>query len=828
MSTYSILNKHIQMDWSRDIIGQVRTFYDDRESVKLVDGVQSPNYTSEYVKVIDSNGNVIEGYIPKVNFEISGGFEKEMDYLMHEMHRYLFRSYPEHVNTLITLTKAERQSYFNEAGHMLDSFWDTENIPSNSELEDFYLKHKFLTNITVARKYCGSSKEEDILIHLFGVPATFTGAKTFVDDKQDKVVALASGLIANTDFNKIYRYYTTSKASTSFESDTFANLTTDFTSFVSDIVVTKELPALEDTLFNFAITDDPITPIITNLNNILEYGSVNGSTIKKDGTIDPAGGKRGSISSSMVLSDVISDQIFGKYSANIISDADYAELSLDFNTRVTLGSDDATNVVPYQGVNYNTETVKACERKFFTREVTFSGLKDAIVLKTGTVCYNKVFVKWFTHLCASELAKAYIDEQSFGVNYSANRRMNYNFDVQFDLVESKSNKPVITGFLNRNLISSIPESKQFVFDFTNPQDDWLDPKEFFQCLSHPGDCEYINFGNGDAFGLKISFNVWEDQRKDPQGNPIGYVSDVVGNPPTSGVFNPVVLLDYVSTECTESGIPFLPRGVLTPEGSVQFYGLNYLRQIETVPIYSLNKAIYLEDNWLTSINTIELPIEGGFSLYDRIMDLASTSVESKTSDDGKIIYFIRKYGLKDEYLKDPYKWATAEILNAFAVNTETIIKQIGRSEEVSAQSLAKYNAEMVDEITIRLREDIKNQVMRAGRLEFMLIDAKAQRHFGYLKDSYIKNDYCYCTVGDVYPPLGFAGRNVLTCYLYVKGDPIDSREEDRTKFRRGTTVRAAAYDNKYYYETTWSPLSDDNLRGSYNSLPIVKLLSCSI
>lgn len=230
------------MDWSRDIIGQVRTFYDDRESVKLVDGVQSPNYTSEYVKVIDSNGNVIEGYIPKVNFEISGGFEKEMDYLMHEMHRYLFRSYPEHSNTLITLTKAERQSYFNEAGHMLDSFWDTENIPSNSELEDFYLKHKFLTNITVARKYCGSSKEEDILIHLFGVPATFIGAKTFVDDKQDRVVALAAGLVADTDFNKIYRYYTTSKASTSFESDTFANLTTDFTSFVRDIVVAKELP----------------------------------------------------------------------------------------------------------------------------------------------------------------------------------------------------------------------------------------------------------------------------------------------------------------------------------------------------------------------------------------------------------------------------------------------------------------------------------------------------------------------------------------------------------------------------------------------------------
>lgn len=812
MSTYSILNKHIQMDWSRDIIGQVRTFYDDRESVKLVDGVQSPNYTSDYVKVIDSNGNVIEGYIPKVNFEITGGFEKEMDYLMHEMHRYLFRSYPEHSNALITLTKAERQSYFNEAEHMLDSFWDTENIPSNSELEDFYLKHKFLTNITVARKYCGSSKEEDILIHLFGVPATFTGARTFVDDKQDKVVALAAGLIANTDFNKIYRYYTTSKAATSFESDTFANLTADFTSFVRDIVVAKELPTLEGTLFDFAITDDPITPIITNLNNILEYGSVNGSTIKKDGSIDAAGGKRGSISSSMVLSDVISDQIFGKYSANIISDADYADLAFDFNTRVTLGSDDATNVVPYQGSNYNTEIIKACENKFLTREVTFSGLKDAIVLKTGKVCYNKVFVKWFTHLCASELAKAYVDEQNFGVNYSANRRMQYNFDVQFDLIESTSGKPVITGFLNRNLLSSIPESKQFKFDFTNPQDDWLDPKEFFQCLSHPGDCEYINFGNGDMFGLKISFNVWEDQRKDPQGNPIGYVSDVVGNPPTSGVFNPVVLLDYVSSECTESGIPFLPRGTLTTVGSVQFYGLNYLRQIETVPIYFLNKSIYLDDNWMTSINTIELPIEGGFSLYDRIMDLASTTVESKTSDDGKIIYFIRKYALKDEYIANPYEWATSEILNAFAVNTETVIKQIGRSEEVSAQSLAKYNAEMVDETTIRLREDIKDQVMKAGRLEFMLIDAKAQRHFGYLKDSYIKNDYCYCTVGDIYPPLGFADRYVLTCYLYVKGDPIDSREEDHTKFRRKTSVRAAAYDNKYYYETTWGPLSDDNLR----------------
>ena len=72
--------------------------------------------------------------------------------------------------------------------------------------------------------------------------------------------------------------------------------------------------------------------------------------------------------------------------------------------------------------------------------------------------------------------------------------------------------------------------------------------------------------------------------------------------------------------------------------------------------------------------------------------------------------------MKDEYLEDPYKWATSEILNAFAVNTETVIKQIGRSEEVSAQSLAKHNAEMVDETTIRLREDIKDQVMRAGLL----------------------------------------------------------------------------------------------------------------
>ena len=99
-------------------------------------------------------------------------------------------------------------------------------------------------------------KEEDILIHLFGVPATFTGAKTFVDDKQDKIVALAAGLVANTNFNKIYRYYTTSKAATSFESDTFANLTTDFTSFVKDIVVAKELPTFENVLFNFAIPID--------------------------------------------------------------------------------------------------------------------------------------------------------------------------------------------------------------------------------------------------------------------------------------------------------------------------------------------------------------------------------------------------------------------------------------------------------------------------------------------------------------------------------------------------------------------------------------------
>lgn len=199
LSIYNILNRHLRNVWSRDFVGRSETGYTHTfESQKIVNGVKSPVYGPRNVTFTDpGTGNVYSADFEKINFSVDGALETEIDYLMHEQTRYLSKLYPDDINTLYTLTEAERQSYINEAAHMIHSYFDTEQIVStglegiNKNLADLYYRVRFLTGITPVRSLTGVAKQEEQLFNLLntGNTITYSGFSIFSSANQEYVIS---------------------------------------------------------------------------------------------------------------------------------------------------------------------------------------------------------------------------------------------------------------------------------------------------------------------------------------------------------------------------------------------------------------------------------------------------------------------------------------------------------------------------------------------------------------------------------------------------------------------------------------------------------------
>lgn len=190
LSIYSILNKHLRNTWSEQLIGRASANYgQDFNSQKVMNGKVSENYLPHNVTFADPERNKIYNVdLEKIDFSVDGAIETEIDYLMHENARYLTKLYPDDFNTLITLTEAERQSYINEALHMIHSYFDTEqlvaaNVDSTvQEMYDLYFRNKFLTGITNVRALTGVAKQEEKLLSLInaGKIISYTGYKNYI------------------------------------------------------------------------------------------------------------------------------------------------------------------------------------------------------------------------------------------------------------------------------------------------------------------------------------------------------------------------------------------------------------------------------------------------------------------------------------------------------------------------------------------------------------------------------------------------------------------------------------------------------------------------
>lgn len=214
--TYSILNQHLRNTWSYELIGKTYAKYDGTlNSVKMMNGEQSENYFPRYVKFANPEDNQIyKVEIGKIDFVVDGAWETEMDYLMHEQARYLSKLYPDDFLSLFTLTEAERQSYFNEALHMIHSYFDTEQISVGDQLSDLYYRNRFAMGITAARKNTGVSLQEEQLQNLVntGNLKVYTGYESFVSESGE-LVNTNKPLLENTSDVTVDRAYSYSNSS---------------------------------------------------------------------------------------------------------------------------------------------------------------------------------------------------------------------------------------------------------------------------------------------------------------------------------------------------------------------------------------------------------------------------------------------------------------------------------------------------------------------------------------------------------------------------------------------------------------------------------------
>lgn len=217
LSIYNILNKNLKNTWSRELVGKTNASYGlDYESQKIMNGVLAETYKARPVAFSDpKTGNIYSANIEKINMSVDGALETEIDYLMHEMPRYLSKLYPDDVNTLYTLTAAERQSYINEALHMMHSYFDTEQIVStglsgiSADFADLYYRVKFLTGITAVRSLTGVADQEERLANLIntGNIETYTGFEVFASPNQEYVIS--NSYVPDTDkqVNNLDAYY---------------------------------------------------------------------------------------------------------------------------------------------------------------------------------------------------------------------------------------------------------------------------------------------------------------------------------------------------------------------------------------------------------------------------------------------------------------------------------------------------------------------------------------------------------------------------------------------------------------------------------------------
>lgn len=513
LSIYNILNKHLRNTWSEKLIGRTSAKYgQDFNSTKTLNGVVSKNYTPHNITFADPNKDTVYNVdLEKIDFSVDGAIETEIDYLMHENARYLTKLYPDDFNAIITLTEAERQSYINEALHMIHSYFDTEQIVANTvdikvqEMYDLYYRNKFLTGITKVRGLTGVVAQEERLLSLIntGKIISYTGYKTYITPDGLSVIT------NNDDLEKV----------------NLSNLHLEGFFYIDDKSIAKEsLMRLHgkvrgSNLKDFLENSIDLLDLNENFFASLKEFFILPSTDPVELVEDLINGKLKN-TKSFNLNEVFKEATAAgaiKAGANIttLKTTDFSSTVIDFiDTKpiyfcFSQGTNTA-NLVAFKGKTNKQYPLQQVENKLVATTSTIKDLKNNYILKLGESHYTDLSLLAIGNIIVSDITNLYRINESFA-NY---------FDsvvtsiakLQTIVTVKQADKVIFAGILNKNYFLNNAYTSLINRYSVEDFDKNLDATNIFSYILYRDLVENISFDVQKEIEITYS-NILLDQEK---------------------------------------------------------------------------------------------------------------------------------------------------------------------------------------------------------------------------------------------------------------------------------------------------------------------------
>lgn len=867
--TYSILNSNLRSTWAYELIGKSYAMYTGtKNSRKIMNGVQSENYVARPITFVDPDTDAIyNAEIEKIDFNVEGAWETEMDYLMHEMARYLSKLYPDESNSLITLTEAERQSYFNEALHMIHSYFDTEQIKTGNELTEFYHRLKFLTGITAIRENTGITKQEKDLINLLntGDLVTYTGYRLYLDAKQNTVISNEPEKDFEIDkVNYFADFYTT-------ESQVHRKKIVNFSGKISqdnllDFIENSESTiALDQSVLDTYIPyyvhrelnydDESLLNFLTKL----VAGSANSVFSLNELFIKAT--EQGLIKSGANL-DALKDSKMGTTELAFQTDekvyAYFSTSSEDIDVNLELINDGLKGLNP---VDY--------ENIALVRSAQLKDLDNAAVIFTGECKYSELFKLVLGNYIFSTfgtLKKSFetFDRNQVGVLGSINDLLQLQVDVYQNDIK------IYSGLLNKSFFNDYDfESFKETYDcFDFNKDLSLDNVCAYSQYFHQIDTNCLQAGSKFKFIFKnarlqsnSAFNTYLVKDAD---NLFTFLDDFEGNytitakignkiysgsTATNKLINTADKTDIITVAKNQNIIKFLGRTfrllnykVVDETGEILGYkntfktssGQYFLsenlssfldttvsqtRENDVIVSSSFEQVIEIQlensqfEVGITSTNIVELAVQGYLFLQDFIEANTKQVLETNVTSTGAYIA-ATKLLLNNKI---------DNLAKNYVISVRSIANLLREAEDLQNYLLKELPCIFESNDVIKVTEDLSEDLASRGKLDCLVLDYYNNFTAVQVISTKVQNEYCYLTLnGSINADDKKIKKGIILIDLHQKLENQKNLTDFSNKILRKRNIAAKKvyrYNKQYFlFNYKWETLREEHLNFLFNNL----------
>lgn len=877
MGVYNILNQHLRNDWSRELLGTTRTYYNrEYEAIKVMNGVQSENYKPRNIQFTDVGTNQIYNVsFGKINFDVDGAFETEMDYLTHEMTRYLSKLYSDDYNTLITLTAAERQSYFNEALHMIHSYFDTEQIQSSSDIEDLYLKNKFITGITTVRSYTGVSTQEELLIKLITSNDTkiYTGFTQYVSIESNTCISneFLDEEVSLTFNTSYFTYHSKETCASQLLQELNGKISQDnLIDFVkAGIQFLNVGEVIEENFRPYHLL--PVDDLRQLLLDVLDGNSYNHVNINKWAKLAT---ERGIISGRIPI-DTFKRKPFGE------------------DTFLSLGSEEpmyllakvyngATNLVPLrEDGTSDTSYIISLRNKIITTHETFEDLNNLQIFKLGNYTLSRDYKIALGNLIYGALTNITANNSEAYKTLNTFIKSANNFQLVVT-VRDTDERVLFKGFLNKdylktkNLTQAVRNTTQATFeeeysldniiaslmnlndvpdlDFTvNTLLDFQFEALIFKDPEFPVHRQLYKIKQND-FGEegKIFFKVNEnfvDVRFECLTGPLRQSIYFTGTT-QQGVLTSDYVSDQFKLELSINNRGLYTVVITAKDWSTQYIidpeartikdnkgneGQIFLYQDCEIPEFNdfIDELVFTEqlrqsgqilENRVYSISSFDPTAQLTVGVTTNIVELEISNVISLqrlielNTQISTVLYTseLNTYIYAPEYIVS----SSELVLDTTSIAISSLASYLFLGVTLSnLYNLQTYPCQIISDNLLKLGTDIREITDTYGKLYVVLIDNYQNRYFTRIINSYVKNEYCYVQLEEKIT--GLSDLSNPNCYLCLDLKYHTDIEHPHLEIERPTvaTRRIFLHQRQYYiYNYEWVELKQEHLNYLFDNL----------